>query len=213
MLESTIHRGVVIGRFQPFHNGHLFLIRQILRECNEVLIVVGSAQQNYTFANPFTAGERILMIRKSLIEGGVDVSKIIIIPLIDIEDNAMWFPMLVSMLPPFDIIYSGNQLVVSLASSYLEVRSPKFVRKKHYNGSYIRHRILSGQKWSNLVSKSVFDIICSIDGINRIKKIGKHENLEYHKLFYLQKSTSSNNKGQNKTANVGYGDIPTKLRT
>jgi nicotinamide-nucleotide adenylyltransferase len=213
MLESTIHRGVVIGRFQPFHNGHLFLIRQILRECNEVLIVVGSAQQNYTFANPFTAGERILMIRKSLIEGGVNVSKIIIIPLIDIEDNAMWFPMLVSMLPPFDIIYSGNQLVVSRASSYLEVRSPKFVRKKHYNGSYIRHRILSGQNWSNLVSKSVFDIICSIDGINRIKKIGKHENLEYYKLSYLQKRTSSNKKGQNKTANVGYGDIPTKLRT
>jgi nicotinamide-nucleotide adenylyltransferase len=174
---------------------------------------VGSAQRNYTIANPFTAGERILMIRKSLIEGGVDVSKIIIIPLIDIEDNAMWFPMLVSMLPPFDIIYSGNRLVVSLASSYLEVRSPKFVRKKHYNGSYIRHRILSGQKWSNLVSKSVFDIICSIDGINRIKKIGKHENLEYRKLPYLQKGTSSNNKGQNKTANVGYAGKPTKLRT
>jgi nicotinamide-nucleotide adenylyltransferase len=213
MLESAIHRGVVIGRFQPFHNGHLLLIRQILRECNEVLIVVGSAQRNYTIANPFTAGERILMIRKSLIEGGVDVSKIIIIPLIDIEDNAMWFPMLVSMLPPFDIIYSGNRLVVSLASSYLEVRSPKFVRKKHYNGSYIRHRILSGQKWSNLVSKSVFDIICSIDGVNRIKKIGKHENLKYRKLPYLQKGTSSNNKGQNKTANVGYAGKPTKLRT
>lgn len=189
MLESAIHRGVIIGRFQPFHNGHLLLIRQILRECNEVLIVVGSAQQNYTFANPFTAGERILMIRKSLIEGGVDISKIIIIPLVDIDDNAMWFPMLVSMLPPFDIIYSGNLLVVSLASSYLEVRSPKFVRKKHYNGTYIRHRILSGQKWSNLVSKSVFDIICNIDGISRIKKIGKHENLEHRKLPYLQKGT------------------------
>ena len=184
MLESAIHRGVVVGRFQPFHNGHLLLVRQILRECNEALIVVGSAQRNYTFANPFTAGERILMIRKSLIEGGVDVSKIIIIPLIDIEDNSMWFPMLVSMLPPFDIIYSGNRLVISLASSYLEVRSPKFVRKKHYNGTYIRHRILTGQKWSNLVSKSVFDIIYSIDGINRIKKIGMHKNLEYHKLPY-----------------------------
>jgi nicotinamide-nucleotide adenylyltransferase len=213
MLKKASHRGVVIGRFQPFHNGHLLLVRQILRECNEVLIVVGSAQLNYTFTNPFTAGERILMIRKSLIEGGVDVSKIITIPLVDIENNAMWFPMLISMLPPFDIIYSGNRLVVSLASSHLEVRSPRFVRKKCYNGTYIRRRILRGQKWSNLVSKSVFDIICSIDGINRIKKIGKHENLEYRKLPCLQKGTSSNNKWQNKTANVGYAGRPIKLRT
>jgi nicotinamide-nucleotide adenylyltransferase len=213
MSEGGIHRAVVIGRFQPFHNGHLLLTKQILRECNEAIIVVGSAQRNYTIANPFTAGERILMIRKSLIEGGVDVSKTIIIPLIDIEDNAIWFPMLISMLPPFDIIYSGNQLVISLASSYLEVRSPKFVRKKHYNGSYIRHRILSGLKWSNLVSKSVFDTIGSIDGINRIRKIGKHENLEYHNLPYLQKGILSVNEGQNKAANIGYAGKPTKPGT
>jgi hypothetical protein len=125
----------------------------------------------------------------------------------------MWYPMLISMLPPFDIIYSGNQLVISLASSYLEVRSPKFVRKKHYNGSYIRHRILSGLKWSNLVSKSVFDTIGSIDGINRIRKIGKHENLEYHNLPYLQKGILSVNEGQNKAANIGYAGKPTKPGT
>ena len=83
--------------------------------------------------------------------------------------------MLASMLPPFDILYSGNHLVVTLASSHLEVKSPRFVRREEYNGSYIRNRILKGQKWSDLVSKSVFDIINNIDGINRMKTLAKHE--------------------------------------
>lgn len=187
MKDSTIHRGVMIGRFQPFHNGHLLLVRQILKDCNEVLIVVGSAQLNYTFANPFTAGERILMIRRALVEGGLDVSKIFIIPLIDEEDNARWFSLLLSMLPPFDILYSGNHLVVALASPHLEVRTPRFVKKEQYNGSYIRNRILSGERWSNLVSDAVFDFICSIDGIKRVRILAKHENVENSKSFDLQK--------------------------
>jgi nicotinamide-nucleotide adenylyltransferase len=175
MSNKIDRRGVTIGRFQPFHNGHLVLIKQILEDCEEALVVVGSAQLNYTLANPFTAGERIFMIRRALGEGGLDVSKIIIIPLVDEQSNARWFSMLASMLPPFDILYSGNHLVVTLASSHLEVKSPKFVRRKEYNGSYIRNRILKEQKWSDLVSKSVFDIINNIDGINRLKTLAKHE--------------------------------------
>jgi nicotinamide-nucleotide adenylyltransferase len=175
MSNKIDRRGVAIGRFQPFHNGHLVLIRQILEDCDEVLVVVGSAQLNYTLANPFTAGERILMIRRALGEEGLDVSKIIIVPLVDEQSNARWFSMLASMLPPFDILYSGNHLIVALASSHLEVRSPRFVRRKEYNGSYIRNRILNGQKWSDFVSKSVFDIINNIDGIKRMKTLAKHE--------------------------------------
>jgi nicotinamide-nucleotide adenylyltransferase len=52
-------RGLVIGRFQPFHNGHLELIKQIMNECEELVVVIGSAQFNYLAKDPFTAGERI----------------------------------------------------------------------------------------------------------------------------------------------------------
>ena len=159
MVNTNIRRMAVIGRFQPFHNGHLLLVRQILKESNEVLVVIGSAQLNYTFENPFTVGERILMIRAALIEGGVDLSKIIIIPIVDEEDNAVWFPKLVSMLPPFEVLYSGNKLVVTLAS-------------------YIRYKMVRGDKWAHLVSKSVFDIIYSMGGIDRLKALAKHENRE-----------------------------------
>jgi nicotinamide-nucleotide adenylyltransferase len=181
MAHKTDRRGIAIGRFQPFHNGHLVLIKQILQDCSEALIVVGSAQLNYTLANPFTAGERVFMIHKALEDGGLNLSKIFIIPLVDEENNARWFSALSSMLPPFSILYSGNHLVIALASPHLEVRTPRFERKKEFNGSYIRNRILNGQKWSNLVSRSVFNIINNIDGVNRVKTLAKYE-LERRKL-------------------------------
>ena len=37
-------RGLMLGRFQPFHNGHLALTKQILTECDELVIIIGSAQ-------------------------------------------------------------------------------------------------------------------------------------------------------------------------
>ena len=194
MADSDIRRVAVIGRFQPFHNGHLGLIRQILKESDEVVVVIGSAQLNYTFENPFTAGERVLMIRAALLEGGIDLSRIFIIPIVDEEDNALWFPKLVSMLPSFSALYSGNRLAATLASFHLEVKSPKFVNKKQFNGTNIRCKIMRGEKWHHLVSKSVFDTIHTIDGVDRLKTLARHESLENDKMSDLNRTFSPRNK-------------------
>jgi nicotinamide-nucleotide adenylyltransferase len=194
MVESNLRRVAVIGRFQPFHNGHLDLIRQILQGSDEVVVVIGSAQLNYTFENPFTAGERVLMIRGALLEGGIDLSRIFIIPIVDEEDNALWYPKLVSMLPSFSALYSGNRLVTTLASFHLEVKSPKFVNKKQFNGTYIRCKIMRGEKWHHLVSKSVFDMIRAIDGVGRLRTLAKHESLENDKISELNRTFSPRSK-------------------
>ena len=54
-------RGLLIGRFQPFHGGHLEVVRKIRtdRPAASLLIGIGSAEESYTWENPFTAGERI----------------------------------------------------------------------------------------------------------------------------------------------------------
>ncbi|MFC3148355.1 bifunctional nicotinamide-nucleotide adenylyltransferase/Nudix hydroxylase [Piscinibacterium candidicorallinum] len=57
---------VVIGRFSPFHNGHLALVRHALALADQVLIVLGSAAQPRTVKNPFLAAEREQMIRACL---------------------------------------------------------------------------------------------------------------------------------------------------
>ena len=57
-----------IGRFQPFHEGHLSVVKRALRDNDFLLIGIGSAEEDYLPDNPFTAGERWEMIRAALDE-------------------------------------------------------------------------------------------------------------------------------------------------
>ena len=71
--QRKLTRGLIIGRFQPFHKGHLDLVYQVLEEINELIIVIGSSQHNYIFKDPFTAGERLVMIHDTLVQEKIDL--------------------------------------------------------------------------------------------------------------------------------------------
>ena len=100
----SLKAAAMIGRFQPFHLGHLGLVRQILNENGEIIIVIGSSQANYTPKNPFTAGERVWMIRDTLIESKIDMSKVFMVNANDDENNSRWFSNIKSVSPPFKIL-------------------------------------------------------------------------------------------------------------
>lgn len=55
---------VFIGRLQPLHNGHVQNIQNALEIADNVLVIVGSANQPRTPKNPFTAEERAQMVKK-----------------------------------------------------------------------------------------------------------------------------------------------------
>ncbi|MEI2422246.1 adenylyltransferase/cytidyltransferase family protein, partial [Arthrospira platensis SPKY2] len=55
-------KAVVIGRFQPFHNGHAAMVRKALEEAKTVYILLGSAYAYPNVLNPLTARERQTMI-------------------------------------------------------------------------------------------------------------------------------------------------------
>lgn len=54
---------VLIGRFQPFHNAHLEIIKRATALTDNLVIITGSANQPRTYKNPFTSEERARMIR------------------------------------------------------------------------------------------------------------------------------------------------------
>jgi nicotinamide-nucleotide adenylyltransferase len=162
----------MIGRFQPFHNGHLGLSKQVLTECNELVIVVGSAQFNYIYKDPFTGGERIEMIHAALEESEIDLRKCYIIPIINDENNARWFGYVRSMVPRFDVLYSGNEFVASLTAAMVKLRKPLFIHQAMYNGTNIRLQIAKGKPgWKKSVPKSVSKLIEQVGGVERIKML------------------------------------------
>jgi bifunctional NMN adenylyltransferase/nudix hydrolase len=56
---------VLIGRFQPFHNAHLEIIKRATALTDNLVIITGSANQPRTYKNPFTSAEREQMIKSA----------------------------------------------------------------------------------------------------------------------------------------------------
>lgn len=163
----------LIGRFQPFHLGHLEFVSQILRESSEVILIIGSSQANFTPHNPFTTGERIQMIRNSLIESKIGMEKVTLVHIMDDQNNYSWFSNLKTYTPPFNILYTGNVfLKLLLEKESIMVRDPIFTNKDQYNGSNIRKLMAKNDlQWKDLVPNAVKNIILQIDGPERIRKL------------------------------------------
>ncbi|MDQ3888762.1 MAG: nicotinamide-nucleotide adenylyltransferase [Thermoproteota archaeon] len=171
-------RGLMLGRFQPFHKGHLALTKQILSECDELVIIIGSAQFNFIDKDPFSAGERVLMIHEALKETGIDLSRCYIIPVANDENNARWLAYLRSMVPPFDVLYSGNDFVKYLARSQdsrIAIEEPVFEETNQYNGTNIRHLMQDGKPWEHLVPTSVAKVIQQVGGTIRINMLARSD--------------------------------------
>ncbi len=168
-------RGVFIGRFQPPHMGHFLAIKWCFEntDIEELIIVVGSAQRSHTIKDPFTAGERIEMLRLGLKELGIDLGRVIIIPVPDIAMNNVWVRYLEMLLPRFEIVFSRNPLVVRLFEEYgYKVIKPPSIKRDVYMATYIRELMLrSNQEWMNYVPKSVAEYIVSIEGHKRLLDI------------------------------------------
>lgn len=169
-------RGILIGRMQPVHNGHMQVINKILEEVDEIIIGIGSAQLSHELKDPFTAGERIVMISQALADADVDPSRYYIIPMQDINFNAIWAAHVKMLTPPFSIVYSGNPLVKQLFSEEgYEVRQPPLYDRLHLSGTEVRRRIIEDEDWRKLVPSATAEVISEIKGIERIKNLSIKE--------------------------------------
>lgn len=167
-------RAFMVGRFQPPHKGHIEIIKQILGEVDELIVGIGSAQRSHELQNPFTAGERMLMIYKALAEAGIDRSRVYVIPIQDVDNHAAWVAHVLSLSPPFSVVYSGDALTKRLLKEAgLEVRTPPLFKRKEYWGTEIRDRMIKGKKWEDLVPKAVLEVMREIKAVERLKDLSK----------------------------------------
>jgi len=171
-----VKRGLYVGRFQPFHLGHLSAVKSILKDAEELVIVIGSAQYSHTAANPFTAGERLMMIRLALEESGLDSSRIWIVPVPDVHLHMLWVAALEGYTPKFEIVYSNEPLTQRLfTEAGYKVKAIRFFERKIYSSTDIRAKMIKNENWKKLVPKSVATFITEIDGVNRLTDLTKSD--------------------------------------
>ena len=161
---------LVVGRFQPLHKGHMDVIRKCAEESEHLTIGIGSAQYSHTPENPFTAGERYMMINKTLRDEGIDNYSIV--PIEDLNRYPVWVSHVVSLVPPFKRVYSNNPLTRRLfQEAGFEVRASPLYNREIFSGTEIRRRIVNNEEWRSLVPSPVADVIEAIDGVERLKQI------------------------------------------
>ncbi len=145
------------------------MVEEIADEVDELVLGIGSAGNSHTARNPFTAGERLMMVTKSLQE--FDVTSYVV-PIEDINRNSVWVSHVESMSPAFDVAYSNNPLVIRLfTEADVEVRQSPMFRREVLEGTELRERIIHDRSWEQLVPEPVVEVIGEIDGVERIRQI------------------------------------------
>ncbi len=152
--------GIFIGRFQPFHLGHLSTVKFSLEQVKHLYIVVGSSQKSHELKNPFTAGERILMIRNTLNSEKVNPSRYLIIPVPDATGHAVWTAFIDQVVPAYQVVFSSDRLTLQLYKEKgVPTIEPPLLDRPKYSATEVRKRIIEGGKWKVLVPSSVVKII------------------------------------------------------
>ncbi len=155
--------GLVHGRFQPFHNGHKFLVDKMLKECDKGVILLGSVGKKDD-KNPFDIDERIKTIKsiygsnkKLFIGANIDLDS-------PYSEDAQWDVVLSSCVLsltgylPTDI-YAGTEYNVPWKR--VNVKIKRFDRYDKISGTDIKKLIREKRlnEIKKLVPNEVFNII------------------------------------------------------
>lgn len=144
--------GLVIGRFQPFHNGHRYLILEALESIDKLVINIGSANI-VNESNPFTLEQRKNMIEEFIKQEKIEDRILKIVPTDDIPDNDEWAVNTLRDCGKVDVIVSNNDSGVNV---FFERMGQEIFRIPYYKrylleGTKIRKLMKEGKPWQDRV--------------------------------------------------------------
>lgn len=179
-----VEKGIVYGRFQIMHLKHLEYILAAKMRCKKLYIGITFPDELYVpggkiadyrtkkGANPMTFFERFEMIEQCLSDFGVSRKEYEILPFpIDRPE------VLLQYMPHDGVCFMSvcdewtkeNEILFQKVGIQTETLWRKTPEEKGVTGTEIRQRILAGEKWSDLVPKSVYEYVVSHGIDDRIR--------------------------------------------
>jgi len=172
-IESGNRIALFIGRFQPLHHGHIYILKNILKSNKKMKIGIGSSQLSHTLNDPFTSEERKKFLKFALEKRSISSKRYEIYDIPDIFNAKKWVDHVISIVGEFNSVYSNSDWVRELFfNKRIKVAKKVTIFKKKFNANNIRNLIVKNdKKWKSLVPKEVVELIEEFNGIERIKSL------------------------------------------
>ncbi|HEX7542988.1 MAG TPA: pantetheine-phosphate adenylyltransferase [Patescibacteria group bacterium] len=146
---------LIVGRFQPFHKGHLFLIKKALEKSDKIIIGIGSANISDE-NNPIDFETRKKVIKAVFYKEGIEEKLIKIVPLDDFFNDKKWLSNLKKQVGKFNLALGNNDWTNNiLENAGYKVLKVDYYKRSLYEGWRIRKLIKEGKSWQNRVPKYI----------------------------------------------------------
>ena len=162
--------GFLIGRFQPFHLGHLEAIKFALGKVEHLHVGIGSSNKSHEERNPFTADERKKMILSSIDVGLEKRLSIHYIP--DVNDHSKWTHLVDQIIPEYDVVISNDDFTHELYGKRgKSIISVVLKSRSDLSGTNIRNLILTDQNWKEFLPSGTVDVLSEINPKKRLSDL------------------------------------------
>ena len=162
--------GLLIGRFQPFHLGHLEAVNFVLNKVENLWIGIGSSNKYNEKKNPFSADERRKMITLSIDDSIITRIKIFDIP--DVGDHEKWTYSIDKIVPEYNLVFSNDKFTDNLYKKRnIDVITVPLKNRQKFSGTNIRQLIVDRENWQNLVPDGTSKILNRINIDERLKNL------------------------------------------
>jgi nicotinamide-nucleotide adenylyltransferase len=173
-----VTRGMVHGRFQPFHNGHLEYLRGAFERSDEVFVGITNPDpsrikpeasdplRHLPESNPWTYAERLLMVKAAARGAGLDLARVHVIPF-PVNEPELWPAYVPPDVTQFIRLFSewGGTKLERLREAGYEVVVLDEGTQKAISGADVREALRSGGDWESLVPAGVARVIRSLDRV------------------------------------------------
>lgn len=163
-------RGLLVGRFQPFHLGHLGIILDAIESVDTLYLGIGSANKPLDENNPFTIQERKDMITMSVNSKTLNRIKIFTVP--DTDNHMEWIESIERMIPRYDVIFTADAMTAELHRKRgIRVVTPRMISRDALSGTVIRSMIQKRDtKYRELLPDGTILILERISASDRLAK-------------------------------------------
>lgn len=165
-------RGLVVGRFQPFHKGHQALIQKALEDCPDLVVGIGSSTAKSSLRNPFTAAERRQMIEATF-PADLAAGRLRIVDIPDINNPPAWPAHVLALTGPLGRVYGNDDATLALFERQgLPTVSPGLVERERYEASTIRVQLAEDDPtWRKAVPAPVAALLLAWDAGRRLRSM------------------------------------------